>query len=206
MAQMILYECFGLTTVRQKPTGYFSGPLIKYFGDPNQTQGGARTVRQRVEAGETDIVFKTHKLARAAPEFQRAIVIVRDGRAAVRSFARFRTEISKTLTTIEEVITDRRFSWSRNVASWLDDKRPKLLLRFEDLVNPSAQALTQIGAYMGRPVTGEFTAKVDELRQVRPAYFQNAGNAESVELIEREYGDLFWEHHGDTMRRLGYVR
>lgn len=159
------------------------------------------------ERSEDLIPIKTHALPWELPRPEApAIVIVRDGRPVMTSFARFRTEVSQIETRVREVIRGEPRDWSEHVTAWLDHPVPKLLLRYEDLRVAKQETLDAIGVFLGRPQIGRFTATVEDLRAARPTHVRVATNEPGIEEIEARHARPFWKRHGAAMERLGYPR
>jgi len=218
LTQSILWQCFGIGVqfvensssapaennsgrIRYKPDPVNLNKLHLFFGPRLK-----KTIEELQEiAGNTDrpVVAKTHDIPKNDVP---AIVVVRDGRAVVRSYAKFRTTITGTPHTIEDIINIPKRNWSDHINAWLDHEGRKLVLRYEDLREPSDETLGKISAFLSVPRVGDFTVKLDELNLLRPWLINQGRNDEGIELIEQKYGDLFWSRHGEAMRRLGYRR
>ncbi len=79
------------------------------------------------------VLVKTHDPPAGT---DRAIYVVRDGRAACVSYWHFMNELVERPTTFDEVIEGQIFpgSWTQHLAAWSPRSRPQtLLLRYEDL-------------------------------------------------------------------------
>lgn len=220
LTRTILWQCFGLHVNTAVPPG---GPRIPpgpeaaaavaadmtpFFGPslfPDDATEPA--ILAAADASDGPILLKTHGLPGelSRPEAP-AIVIVRDGRPVMTSFARFRSEMTGRDIPVKAVIDGRPKDWSQHVGAWLDHGGPKLVLRYEDLRVARQEAMDAIAGFIGRPQIGEFTATVEEIRAVRPTHIRVARDEPGIEAIERDHAEAFWSRHGETMRRLGYSR
>lgn len=215
LTRTILWQCFGLHVsqsgpVREdKPEMQDRGGELSGFMGPRRFEPGTPLEAMVAEAEQGDelVAIKTHALPDKLPRPDaRSLVIVRDGRPVMTSYARFRREVSGVETGVRAVIRGVPRDWSEHVNAWLDHDAPKLLLRYEDLRIARQDTLDAIAAFLGRPQTGPFTATVEELRAIRPTHVRIAANEPGIAEIEERHAGPFWNRHGATMRRLGYAR
>lgn len=156
---------------------------------------------------ETFLV-KTHDPPR---DDQPVIHIVRDGRLALQSYLLFNRKVhSHHLKTLFDLILgdDRFGDWSKHFFSWAE--RPSgryLLIRFEDLVNPSDSLLCNIATFIQyRGPIQKWRNPFDELKRIAPWQYGN-GDIEwrPNELWSPKTSWAFWMLHGRLMRALGYA-
>ena len=163
--RILLHRLFGLPThTIYSTTGEaerFPGPTARMYRLVGQTESecdvGALLADSRMH------FVKTHDLARE--DNCPAIVLVRDGRDAVVSYAHFvlKTEHGidrpgKDLfeATLEEIITSDAFGgWSANVNAWIDRVGPGRAIHYEDLIkdpiNIAVAALRRSGRRRAAP-------------------------------------------------------
>jgi glycosyltransferase involved in cell wall biosynthesis len=156
--------------------------------------------------------------ARAAPELflvkthdrisaeDRAIYVVRDGRAAIASYERYLRDIDGRSANVESIIAGRvRYgAWQEHVRSYLArDPANTLVLRFEDLAS-DAPPLDRIATFLRRPVVRKFDVPFSRLHEIAPLKYANGSNAWGAAHVERHWHRPFWRAAGKTMRDLGY--
>jgi hypothetical protein len=148
-----------------------------------------------------------------------AVYLVRDGRDALVSYARFTLVYDHGLPP--EAITDALFrrtlvnlmlerrsrfgTWAVNVNAWL--ARPGTLpLRFEDAIARPAYWAGHVIEALGIPLTrtGEAPPTFEELHRTWPQFFRRGKVGSWRDEFPPELLDTFWKEFGATMRRLGY--
>jgi len=201
LLRIILRHCFDV----------WSYPAVSHAGGGslrelvgNLTYSGEREsfVRARRRLPGTHFV-KTH-LDVPEPD-DRAIYIVRDGRAALASYRRFLHDIDKVDFTLAQLVVGwpLALTWSAHVARWIDLPNV-LLLRYEELSHPAGPPLERIARFIDRPILKPFDVTFAQLHSVQPKFFGVGRDGPGIELVEREVGDAFWEANGAMMARLGY--
>jgi hypothetical protein len=157
---------------------------------------------------------KTHDLP--AGDTSAAIVLIRDGRDAVVSYAHYVLNTEHGIdrpgrdlfeTTLKQLIIGDNFGgWSRNVNAWISRVGHDAAIRYENLiedpVNIAADALRRLG------VKGELAARplpsFPELHATIPWFFRRGKTGSWREEMPSHLQELFLERHGDTLLRLGY--
>jgi hypothetical protein len=176
----------------------------------------SRPLSEMAKAPETYFV-KTHDLPH--DDFP-AIYLVRDGRDALVSYAWFtlsvdrgadneaaRTAFHDTLRNL--IVSGEPFGgWGQNVLAWAQRQAPTVIIKFENLVTAphetASQALAEIG-YHDKPVKQQNAPSFDELHKQMPQFFRKGQIGGWQEEMPLELQYLFWEHHGDAMRKMGYT-
>lgn len=181
-------------------------------------------------------IVKTHlfpeELVPADPRIP-AVYLVRDGRDVVVSLAHqrktFQDPHSNLYMNMKEAILAREGTffggWSQNVAVWL--KRADVVIRFEDLIVDPITEVEKLRAVMDLPEpdpeklpafrdlktkdyqygTGSAHGFDEKERERQRNYFFRRGKAGGwKDEMPPEIEELFWEHHGSMMSRLGYRR
>ncbi len=174
--------------------------------------------RMRDEAGPTFV--KTHDVADAS-DSSPALCIVRDGRDAVVSHARFVLEwkeegfegMSHTQALGSVLENENRSpfgEWSANVRAWTRRSGPTAMLRFEELItteDPVAMvgsAAEELGISLTR-VKKPLPA-FEDLQAAAPHMFRRGRVGAWRDEMPPELEERFWRLHGAEMRALGYSR
>ena len=148
-----------------------------------------------------------------------ALALVRDGRDALVSFARQRSEeaperYGHELRALIERHHGGTASWGQNVLSWLPPATPAapprtVLLRFEDLTRDPVTTVTDAVTRLAP----DLVLRADvapptfhELHQVDRAFFRRGVVGTHRDEMPAELEDLFWsyEDNRDAMACLGY--
>lgn len=140
-----------------------------------------------------------------------AVYIVRDGRDALVSHARYRVDIegaSGFNTILDDLIGGKQLfgGWSRNVRSWMTRTPKPLLLRFEDLVeNPFSQVKTVLDC-LGLPAEpiGGHLPTFDELHARWPKFFRKGRTGSWKREMDPRMQQVFWTRHAEVMGEMGY--
>jgi hypothetical protein len=166
---------------------------------------------------EHPLFVKTHRRA-SAEDASPAICIARDGRDALCSYAHFaraqgapgfsERSYEEALRVLIQREGGETGSWTEHVVSWLGRDAPTVLVRFGELVGDPAGAvagaLDGLGLEAGEPA-GELPAFAD-LRRRNPLLFRRGIEGSWQDEMSHELHELFWEHHGAGMERLGLGR
>lgn len=149
---------------------------------------------------------KTH--GKPHSDDEKAIYMVRDGRAALVSYFHYNRDILKVGVSLPQVVSGQAWAgdWSENVNAWVFSDRPNtLVLKFEDLVTNQPETLQRIADFIERPIRGGSNIDFSELHGVAPTFFRKGSNTSNATELDVACPDLFWSRHGETMVRLGYV-
>lgn len=176
--------------------------------------------------GEARLYFvKTHDLP---VDHRPAICLVRDGRDVMVSFARYNktyapnqpdrasnpqpVDAETFSTSLRKLITvSKQFGgWSRNVLSWLSRDRGAglVVVRYEDLLrDPAGELVRSLGVLnISFERGGGALPSFEELHRRWPEFFRKGKTGSWREEMTDELHELFWQHHGDAMRALGYAQ
>jgi glycosyltransferase involved in cell wall biosynthesis len=161
-----------------------------------------------------------------------AIYIVRDGRDAMVSIAHHRSDLvlpgSDFLENMQEAIVAAEGSffggWSKNVNAWIE--RATIIIRYEDLIDNPQKVFERIEKVIPLPKADwNNLPTFEQLKAGKPKYgggtknpnpkfnpefftekFFRKGKAGGwKEEMPDHLQDLFWNHHGDMMDRIGYA-
>lgn len=163
--------------------------------------------------------IKTHRQRDAQIEAaDKAICLVRDGRDALVSWARMRSEVDGTQfrPQLQAMMEDRAETgtglWGRNVLSWLQPRSShRFVLSYEDLVSdPRAAARRAMGA-MAPDIAlleGVELPTFDELRRVDDSFFRRGVIGSHRDELPDDLHELFWSkaENGEAMALLGKTR
>jgi hypothetical protein len=149
-------------------------------------------------------LVKTHELV---SDRNKAILVVRDGRAAIVSYYHYVREIAGEQVTLSDVIRGKVWGadWSTHAASWLGPGAgDTLLLRFEELVGDPDGCMTKAAGFLGLPPPRPARVDFAELRRVDNRFFRSGSDAANLAELKGEDLGEFEARHGEMMRRLGY--
>jgi hypothetical protein len=208
MFRMMLHQVFGSATYSK----YYSPEKFQQRKEviPGSTgarplPGAWRSVYQSM-AREPDCVYlvKTHD---PPEDGQRAIYIVRNGLAAIRSYKHYLYDVNNLEYSLEQVIAGHpRFgSWGCHLDAWNPVKRPNtLLLKYEDLVERPDDQLQLVSDFIGVQRKAKWMNKFDDLHAGNPKMFRQGANASPGRGFSQSQQELLYAFHGDWMARFGY--
>jgi hypothetical protein len=169
-------------------------------------------------AGSNPFFVKTHGLP--AQDEAPAIVLVRDGRDAVVSYAHFLLKTTRGVdeykdkdlfeSTLEQVIngdSSKAFGgWSRHVSAWLSRTGHNLVIRYEDLIqDPVSTVQTAMERLnIGRTPHQAAVPSFEALHATVPWFFRRGRIGTWKQELPPRLQDLFLQLHGDMITELGY--
>lgn len=178
------------------------------------------------ESSETHFV-KTHRLPEPG-DVSPAVYIIRDGRDALVSHAKYVLSFQKKKTVLKSVaaalgyddfprtlrkliVEEPRYGgWGGHARKWLDQRgeAPAAVARYEDLLEAPQReverSLTEVGVRLEALTDGkvpDFAA----LQARSPEFFRKGKTGSWREEMPPELQELFLIEHGDVMRRFGYL-
>lgn len=152
--------------------------------------------------------IKTHEIP---IDHEKAIYVVRDGRAASRSYCHYRRAFngcSDESSTLRDVIVGCTpyGSWSNHLDLWNPTERPNtLVVKYEQMLAEPAVSIAQIAAFLTIEPKFPWRNSFDELARREPRYFRAGATNRPHEALSGTELELFWALHGPWMRRLGYA-
>lgn len=204
--RIVLHEVYGIRSGHLRPPEGREGDWQKDLDYP--------VVKTHVEP---------HDLFPEDPSIP-AAYLVRDGRDAMVSISHHRSDIvvpgSDYLRNMDEAIRAEGGSffggWSQNVEAWL--KRASVVIRFEDLIQdpignveklrgildlpePQVSRLPSFGDLKSKPMP--YGRRSDG--EWRQKFFRRGKVGAWKDEMPEAMQILFWELHGETMEKLGYV-
>lgn len=222
--RMLLYYLCGIKTF-----SIYNDPLFERIGASKVV--GHETLPASIDelSAQDKLHFvKTHSLPM---DTSPAIYIVRDGRDALVSYAKYKLAFQKkpsTMTRLKEVFRrESRFmqtlsslirsnedygGWSKNVLCWTCDRKDGFThaLRYEDLLlNPAClvkNALDALDFEIEVPLVSAEMPSFEELHRKWPDFFRKGKTEVWREEMPEYLQDLFWQKHGRAMKAFGYTR
>jgi Sulfotransferase domain len=150
-------------------------------------------------------VIKTHD----APEGnEKAIYLIRDGRASMVSYQNYLANYSKLSCDLNDVITGSvNFgSWSDHVNAWAPLKRPNtLLLKFEDLIDDTSGTVTKLAEFLGLKPKAGVVPTFEKLRAEFPQFFKTGSNSKNLDQISLDQMAYINFISGSTLSKYGYA-
>lgn len=226
MVQLLLKENFGLESFRTRPLQ--PRPKELPDGTSRRQRQGERQARadglERLQTIDDAAALEPlrnspapHPVKTHHPPFDdsAAIYILRDGRDTLVSYAHYLrarwSEIAKLSydESLEAVIRGELGfgSWSQHVATWRQHRGPMVILRYEDAVARPLETTTQALSKLGVDLKPTGTPPVfAEYQQRWPHFFRKGQVGGWREEMPPRLHSLFWEIHGEEMRRCGYVQ
>lgn len=163
--------------------------------------------RRLCESDETHFV-KTHEIP---IDNQKSIYVVRDGRAASRSFCSYRCDISGRDdhgACLRDIILGLDYfgSWSNHLDLWTPlDRDNTLLVKYENLIDQPDVEVDRIAEFIRMKPLNPWKNGFNELAKIEPRLFRAASKNRPEMALDGIEEDLFWMLHSGWMRRLEYV-
>jgi hypothetical protein len=214
--RILLHRLFGLQTHSVYSLASFADRnpedtrrLMSLTGQPD-----VECDLDRLRADSDLHIVKTHDLP--ADDTSPAIVLVRDGRDAVVSYAHFVLKTEHGIekpgrdlfeATLKQLIVGDNFGgWSGNVNAWTNRLGRDTTIRYEDLiedpVNIAARVLPQL--HTKAVARGATPPSFEELHAAIPWFFRRGKTGSWREEMPSHLHDLFLERHGGTLLQFGY--
>lgn len=145
-----------------------------------------------------------------------ALCLVRDGRDALVSWARQRSELdgrhyeAELRTLITQPYTRGAGQWGRNVSSWLVPGAPnRVVLRFEDLVHAPADRVTAAMAIVApgpEPEPDAVIPSFADLHTIDDRFFRRGTTGTHHDELPADLNQAFWDQpdNQSAMDLLGY--
>jgi hypothetical protein len=162
--------------------------------------------------------IKTHRQRDAdVDDGDPAICLVRDGRDALVSWARQRSETdpSRYEPELRAMILRQdnvgTGSWGSNILSWREPPAPhRLMLRYEDLIRAPATTVAAVVAALAPTITPLVDVTIpsfDELRRADEQFFRRGRTGSYRDELPVDLHELFWSRADNraAMRLLGYA-
>jgi hypothetical protein len=206
LLRILLRQAFGLETFSIHPKGD-----DRDFGDDEWIRDVVGHVSEqdpeqllKIAADSKDLVpIKTHQ---GPSDDSPAIYVVRDGRAATISFYHYSQDRNQAVA-LSQLIDGVPFcgSWSSHFRAWSPLSRPNtLLLRFEEMVADTQDAINRISEFLNIRPTGKYDLSFDQLHARSPEFFRSGSNSSNISELS-DHAGRFLVRHGEVMAELGYI-
>jgi len=211
LTRLLLEHHFNINAQSSNPSrrarikGYFRGSTRKDLQS-------LETVRPNAQG----TACKTHELlSHDIP----ALVLVRDGRDAMVSYAHYNQDIEHSCKSFEELLKLKVQSskWTKTYQWWLHSQRadkPFTLIKYEEILKELRQG--NVVQYLQRalhkldlnfePVTLKPLDPFNTYHKENPKFFRRGVAGSWKDEMAPEIEEDFWKIHGPTMKWLGYER
>ena len=190
----ILFNCFGIKSGSIYPRDLGGEKILEKFvghieHNPNKTI--------TFQKGSIPII-KTHKLNK---DNNRAIYVVRDGRAASISLWHF---YSKKISKKDIILGNSMFGkWKDHLISWDPLKRKNtLFIKYEDIVNNFESVLTSISTFLDKDIINKKLPSRDTIALFDGRWVRS--KTDWREDMSSEELELFNEVNYSVMKEYGY--
>jgi len=213
------YPRSGNTFLRVVLNSVFGLKTCSVYGDANDIAADSRTADvvgheqlpadfdvDRAREEDSLYLVKTH--GPPPNEDDKAIYLVRDGREVMLSYLKYENEFRDPHTSLADVIYGNVpfGSWSRHLQAWDPDKRRNtLLLRFEDLVGNTPEAIGRLSGFLGVAPAGGSVPSFEELHAINPRFFRSGRKDSWKSAFSQDEQAAFLLRHYSAMVRYGYT-
>src|SRR5262245_16277300 len=198
LVRTVLFHCFGLKSGSMHPNDFHGNKeLERYVGHIER--------HTDFPIGAISLI-KTHELPKPADQGP-VIYLVRDGRAACLSLYYF---CNKRIPLAEIIAGQARLGqwhlakWSDHIVAWNPWERPNtVIIRYEDLTDALPGVVDRLSQFLNRkPITDRIPPR-DDIAAVDGRWVRSVSQRDAS--FPAELVDLFRQHHGTMMERLGYT-
>jgi hypothetical protein len=171
----------------------------------------------RARRSEQLVFVKTHRLPDPEDDSP-ALYLVRDGRDAIVSYARFAIaegssgfgdrEFEDAAETLIRQRDAEMGDWSMNVRSWTMRAAPTVIVRFEELIHEPLGVMRAAASRLGTELRSDAEAPPDfeQLHSESPVLFRRGQVGAWRSELPAALEQTFWRLHGGQMLVLGYRR
>jgi hypothetical protein len=195
LLRTIFYHCFGFVSASIYPNDLGGNKeLESYVGHIEHDNNEKVTF----PVGAIPLI-KTHE---PPQNNEKAIYVVRDGRAACASV----WEFYKRNISLEEIITGQyRFgTWANHISGWEPWVRPNtLLLKYEELLCDLPTVLDSISVFIGSEIINSKIPERDTIADIDGRWVKKKSKWRDV--FNEEHIELFNQTNGRMMEKMGYV-
>ncbi|MGD0038762.1 MAG: sulfotransferase domain-containing protein [Bacteroidota bacterium] len=149
-------------------------------------------------------LIKTHELP---IDNNKAIYILRDGRAALASYYYFHKNVLHIDVRLQDLIAGTKGAglWSTHVNAWYPDGSSEtLLLRFEEVTAEPQRAIEIISKFLEIDPISLDVPSFKQLHNLAPVFFKVGNDNSWASAFTENDLALFERLNGDAMRRFGY--
>ncbi len=225
--RILLRHLYGIQTY-----SVYNDPLFKEIGIAELV--GHRDLSEAIDelrTREGACLVKTHS---PVPQTDDPVIyLVRDGRDALVSYARYQMSFGKRgtsncefrltwpivgallerrrfLATLRQLIISTEYygGWSNHVLNWLTSPRsaPLAVVRYEDLVSQPVTTMNSTLTKVGLRIAmiSNEIPSFSELHAAAPAFFRRGHQGTWQAEMPKYVQRLFWEYHAEGMKVAGY--
>ncbi len=164
------------------------------------------------EAAADDLTLvKTHSQYCDFYKGQKAILVVRDPRAAVASSAHYGKNFAAPDREMRDILSENicigdpnSGKWSDHIKGWMEHSKDLLVLKYEDLVEDLPTALDQIGAFLGREPLTKDRLDFSEYKKVSGKFFRKGSRTGWSDTLTKLDQHLIWMSYSNTANAFGY--
>lgn len=212
LLRTVLYQCLGYGSFndeidpRVREQVALSDSVERTFGHM-ELPGPWEAFYPDATAAPVARFVKTHLGPR---DSQRAIYVVRDGRSALASYAKFhqRFHAERAKSLIDLVLGDDYYGgWSEHYRAWTRRGGETLVVKYEELAQASPQLVERLAKFVGHAgEVREWHNPFDRQHEDNPAFFRAGKRAWDGDPAWTPWIDgVFFELHGELMEELGYA-
>jgi len=152
--------------------------------------------------------IKTHELRHhmQISEQDKVIYLVRDGRASTLSFTKhLQNFYGKKNDDLGDVLHGNTpyGSWGEHVMGWINT--PKLLIKFEELIDHPEETIGAISQYLKIDPKGGHIPTFEELQKINPKFFRSGKKDGWKTFFSDDEHLLFWLRNHKPMQEMGYM-
>jgi hypothetical protein len=135
-----------------------------------------------------------------------AIIMVRDGRAAMASYERYTVNYSERPSELEEIVIGASplTNWTDWNRAWMARTAPTLVVRYEEVARNPENAILPLETFLGVKRLCPFDMTFGDMNAINPKLFSVGRDDYGIGEVERRCPNLFWLAHYEQMRVLGY--
>lgn len=210
--RIILHHAFGLHTYSIHYDDKYSVGADSKFSDAvgHRPLPSGATLDQ-LRADEKLWPIKTHHpyptCAKYIRSIDKIIYIVRDGRESTLSYCHYLNQFTGAQCELQDVILGHEMygSWANHVQSWLDSNTPRLMIKYEALVQDTDNSIQAIKSHFAVDEKEHAIPTFQELRTINPHFFRSGQSDSWKTIFTKQETELFWLHNGKTMIECGYT-
>jgi len=221
--RILLYHIYGFKTY-----SIYNDPLFEEIG-ASEVVGHEKLPASIDELDRDSAIYfvKTHDLPK---DNKNAIYLIRDGRDALVSYAKYiRTFVNTNsimgimrkvwynitpfkYTLKDCIVNNRHFGgWSNNVFSWTKRRKDAhtFVIRYEDLINEPYKIVIEAIKSLNLNISNNEKGNVptfEELHNRWPNFFRKGKVSSWKKEMTEELHELFWKYHGEAMTLFGYKK
>ena len=208
LLRMVLWRCFGQRTysIYDDPEDIGADESLSNLVGHRPHAESPVEFAARAKSSEDLFLVKTH--APRPTSREKAIYVVRDGRAAMVSLRNFDSRYGRRPLSLHEIALGDAWvgSWAANVEAWgLTGSDDILVVHFEALTCGESTTLSRIGEFLQLEQREPFDINFDDSRSISPKFFGVGENEPGIQEVGETCPNLFNAINGSAMVRMGYL-